>query len=116
MAKTTGNFYNPQGAHSVRNNSGSASRAKNSNLMMKTTQNFQLSNKKQVSTTTAKVLPPKLPPRAAMSPAMNASVKSKNLLGSNNKTLVTSQHAPLVASKASLVDTPVKDNIYFAHN
>ena len=42
-------------------------------------------------TAAAKVLPPKLPPRAAMSPAVNA-IKSKNLT-TNKKNLLNSVNA-----------------------
>jgi len=66
--------------------------------MAQTSQNF--AGKK--SYTAAKVLPPKLPPRAAMSPLVNAA-KTKNLLAS--------QTAMVPAEGIS----PLKDNIYFAH-
>lgn len=58
-----------------------------------------------------KVLPPKLPPRGAMSPAVN-SLKSKNL--SNQKNLLASQYN-MSSSKPTEVETPFKDNLYFAH-
>ena len=61
------------------------------------------------TTTASKVLPPKLPPRGAMSPAVNSfkSNNKKNLLASQNN---VTHHAAM----KSALDSPMKDNMYFA--
>lgn len=66
------------------------------------------------TTTASKVLPPKLPPRGAMSPAVN-SFKSKGLVSNNKKNLLASQNnVTHHAAMKSALDSPMKDNMYFA--
>jgi len=76
--------------------------------MTKTTQNFM-----PKKGTAAKVLPPKLPPRGAMSPALT-NLKAKNLT-SNKKNILANSIASQGAMNKTDLDANVKDNIYFAH-
>lgn len=62
--------------------------------------------------TAAKVLPPKLPPRGAMSPALT-NLKAKNL-SSNKKNILANSIASQAAMNRTDLDANVKDNIYFA--
>ena len=68
--------------------------------MAKTATGFNQAGKK--NSTVAKVLPPKMPPKAAMSPAVN-NVKANNLISSVNSGITK-----------PMVDTPLKDGMYYA--
>ena len=104
MAKTSQNF-------GMRNASGSANRGANNAAMTKTTQNFM---PKKSGASAAKVLPPKLPPRAAMSPAVN-SFKGKNLATTSN---IKQKKSMLNTSQqnASTRQLDPKDNMYYPND
>ena len=71
---------------------------------------------KKATAAAKNVLPPKLQPRAAMSPALN-SIKSKNLSSQKNN-LLTSQYnvsSNVQSNQTADLETPFKDNLYFAH-
>lgn len=99
-SKTQSGFNQLRTRSTQRADSGSRSTAAN---MTKTAQNFMPRK------TAAKVLPPKLPPRAAMSPAVSG-LKSKNLAVKQQN--LVSSHAAMV--KPAL-ESPIKDNLYYAH-